>query len=493
MTIPLTGSGGLMTRNGHLAGYLNDYLSLLGGTATTNVASGAQVPTRLSQIEGDYAAGTALYSVIDGFANTLSSFQSSGTSLPAALQTIFNNTIVQMAQNDSPLAVADLTNALNLLIQQMTGVASINSCTVSIGNQTAVGTPTGNPVFVLSKVDGAGQNLQMVYPEKLSVSMTSDDQIGATAGSEPYSVLGYSALGSLLDYRFLQSPYGSGCNVSGTLVDGSVSQSAGSANLLENSDFATVSGTASYPANWIITVGTAGVTVGMGSGSNAYTTGGGSLEFLGDGTTLAAVTQQFDTTPSTSAGSGGTAGKLVSSYVNAQPYAFNCWVKMSATPAAGALAFDLIDGSASTINDDNSVANSIAKSLTAVSTSWVNVNGVFRLPAVLPSTIKLRIRQTTAIDSGKNCFIGRVSLTPMKQLYGGAGTAHRAGGPFIAGFSGNTAVSASGVNGPDSWTFNVTNTVGAFAKAFWQFCNLPALGLVIPFSGSSTVNDNLVA
>lgn len=477
MTVQLTGAGGLMVKLGHIFGRFGDAAAYVGNTANARVLSGATLVNAVATLEADYAAGTADYATIEGIQQALTSQQGNQNgwltylaSPGSASGGLAQRTVISMVNADSPQLSKDLKTALQVLVQQMTGVASINASSVAVGAQTAVGTPNGNPVLVGSTKRGDGLVCQTIFPETLTFLVTKDSQGGATLNQESLSVVGAAAL----DPKSYLWPGGSGVSATMSLVDAQQNNAGG--NLLQNSDFTSFS-TANVPDNWTLVVGAAGTDVFNGGSANAYSaTGGGSLQFTGTGSALLdAVTQQFATTPSSSVGGGGTAAKLTP---NTQ-YALNLWLKTSATPAAGVAEFALIDGGGNVVNDSQSVANSATKSLTAVSTSFVNVNAVFRTPALLPSTVKLRIRLSTAIDSGKSVYFARVALTPMGQLY--------AGGPSFAGFSANTKVLVG-----DSWTSAVTNTYGLFAQYLERAFGMRALGVQLPYAGSPTISDSLI-
>jgi hypothetical protein len=257
-------------------------------------------------------------------------------------------------------------------------------------------------------------------------------------------------------------------------VDGTKNNSAG--NLLQNSSFEVFS-TANVPDNWVLAIGAAGTDVFNGGSGNAYA-GSGSLQFTGTGAALLdAVTQQFGTTPTATVGAGGTAATLLPD----TQYAFSGWIKVSATPTAGVLEFALIDGAGATINDDAGTANAVTQSLTAVTSTWQPVSGVFRTPAVLPSTAKFRVRLSTAIDSGVSVFVDRLALAAMNQVY--------AGGLYLAAFSGANKL----ITG-DTWLLAMTNTFGAVQKRAEMVFGMRALGLQFPNTTSSpTVADSVIA
>ncbi|MBV8086827.1 MAG: hypothetical protein JO247_18635, partial [Chloroflexi bacterium] len=453
---------------------LADVLALQGGAATARVLSGASLQSRLTKVQQYYAANTPLYPVVDGIVGAISTFQNSaGTSLINDFVTRASNTVQQMANADTPLAQVTLSNALSLLISQMIGSSdSINSSSVSIGAQTAVGSPSGNPVIVVSDYTPAGLIYQTVLPETLTWTCTADSQSGtATAGQEPLAVSGAAALANWA-YNW---PGGSGLSTSLNCVDASVDSAGGaSGNLLTNGDFETFTNT-NVPDNWVLLVGTAGTNVAREA---VPYTGSYSLGLLGDGSTLPAVYQPFNTAKSTVLNNGGTPSRLQPSSL----YAFNLWYKLSiASPSAGVLQVSLTDGSNAIVNDQAGNANAFTVSLPGVgNTSWHALSGVIRTPAVLPAQLRLRVRQSTALDNSNIVYVDRLALTPLSTLY--------KGGLSAAAFSGSNKL----IKG-DSWTFAVTNTMGVFAAYLERAFGLRNLGLQIPYSGSPTIADSLVA
>jgi hypothetical protein len=484
MTIPLIGAGGLYTRLGHLFGALADANALRGGPATARVLSGANLATRVNTVEADYAAGTAVQQLLDGIFSNLTSVQGGLSSLFSDYATRAQNTLKAMYSIDqgvgatapaSVLTASDLTTALRALISQMTtAAASVNASVPAVGAQTAVGTPQGNPVFVFSVKNPQGQTLQYALAETLTAAATTDSQSGGTLGNEGFSVRGQVAVSDVWSPLW---PGGSGASYSGNLADGSKSNSTG--NLLVNSDFATYS-TANVPDNWTVAAGVAGTDVFNGTAGGPYAAGGGALQFTGTaGAVLDAVTQTFNTPSNAAPGAGGTPAVLKPD----TQYAGNLWIKTSATPAAGVAEFALLDGTNAVVNDDQAVANLVTRTLTNISTTYVNFNFVFRTPAVLPATLKLRVRLSTALSTGVSAYFGRLAFREMSPVY--------AGGPHVAGFSGNARVIAG--NSPDAWTFAVTQTWGLFQQYFERVFGMKALSLQLPSSGTPTVADTLIA
>lgn len=487
MTIPLTGNGSLFQRLGNIWGGVADLLALEGGTATARVLSGASWQTRLTTLDTQYADSPANVSLISGdngfgqsttpLSQIVNNWMTSSTSFFTNLQTLAQNTLIKMADQDaSGLPQRTLSAALTYLINQMTANSStVNATTIAIGSQTNSGTPNGNPIIVVSGLNGKGQTLQYPYSEQFTFTVSQDAQSGgATLGQESLSVQGQVAVTNTWSYSW---PGGSGTNLVLNATDSQVNNSGANINVLQNGSFDTFTNVGAAD-NWVVSVGTPNTQTISGGSANAYK-GGNSIGFVGDASTLTAITQQFNTTPSTTLGAGGTSYKVLP----ATPYAVNGWVKMSsASPLAGVLEIALTDGSGTIQNDASGTACSTTVALTTIAdTNWHNFNAVFRLPLVLPTQVKLRIRLSTALSSGKTVYIDSVSMNPMTPLY--------SGGPYVSIFSGNTAMVLN-----DAWTVSFTPTYGQVQLYSWRFFNLPALGMRLPSATvSPTVPDSVIA
>lgn len=510
MGASLTGSsaGSWFHRLGLFEASWLDLASFYGGTTTSNVGSAAQLTTRLASITTDLVAGTADYQISALTQQAVAAAQISGPAGLALQQTV-QQLFVNMVQIDT--AQKDLTplSALQLLIGEMVGAsATINQGTLpAVGAQTALTgvSPVGNPVFVFSAKDAVGRGLQYVIPETAVATITQDWQNGATAGQEPYSMVTPAANANFFSYDWLSSKYGSGANLTGTLVDPSVSNTAtistaGGGSLTVNGTFTTYSNT-DYADNWVYSVGVATTNFANSSASQSYytTTSGakvGSIQMISAGGTLNDLRQKFSTTSTTGAGTGGTPYVLLASGVNNTQYAVFVAYKLSnASPTNGTLTIDLCDSTGTTVNDDQGTANSVAVNLTAIAdTNWHTQTLVVRLPQTLTTNLPMAIRLRftgTILDSGKSVYIGAVGVAVMQNLY--------VGGPAFTGFRGSTFPIASGAYA-DAWTFSITATIGKLQKAMWRWINPPALapmtpGLIVPAvtSGSATISDSLVA
>lgn len=501
MSIPLTGSGSLFVRLGHLFGDFLDINALRGSSiATARVLSGANLQTRMiGTVQPDYNNGTAIPQVISGLQSDLAAAQQGMGTFLANFQTYAQNTLKTMYGIDrlgmpsnaplSEFAALDLGTAVIELIRQMKGAsASIQQATVSAGSQTAVGTPVGNAIIVASLKNGQGITVMLPFPETLLFRCTADSYTGGTAvGNETLTVTGDNAVTDPLSQL-----YPSGMGVGGvglSCVDGASDESTG--NLLRNSDFETFT-TADYPDNWIILAGLAGTTI-FDATSSSYLTGGGAVRFLGDsGGTLCSIAQTFGATPSTTAGAGGSSQSLVANQV----YHVNGFVKVSAAPSTGVLQVCLLNGSNAIIADDAGNNLAFTVDLTAQTTSYAAFNGSFSLPKSLPSTVKLAVRLSTAIDDGKSAYLADVSMARASDA---AGNGLYAGGPFITVHSGSIAL-VDGMT-PDAWTIAIANsyeTTGSglmqlMLDRVWGLRSLGSPALQLPVAGSPTVADSLIA
>jgi len=456
MAVPVTSAGGLFTRLGHFLGGLYDINALRGGTATTRVLAAANWPiNRVAQIQTDYAATPPDQIIINGLYTNIAAFQSAQGSFLRQIQQFCQNTLTYMVNADTPLPQPTIANAMRVLISQMQlAGSSVFESTVNAGVQTTVGTPNGNPVILASVKGPTGLFQEYMFAETLNFTCSQDSQSGAILGQEQFSIVGPASISNTLDPSW---PGGSGVNASLRAVNAATNNSGG--NLLTNSDFETFTVT-NVPDNWTIVVGTPGATVFKGSAGNSYY-GSACLQITGNGSENTSLTQTL---------------------TNIQPltqYGVNLFIKMSGVPIAGILTIDLIDGSNAVINDAQGAPNSFQKVLTGATTGYLPLNGTFRLPSVMPATVKIRIRLSTALENTRSLFIDHLALNPMSLLY--------AGGPMVSIFSGNVKLILG-----DAWTIAMTNVYGGWQKAFEQIFGMRQLGLQLPSSGSPTISDSLI-
>lgn len=505
MAIPITGAGSLFVRLGHLFGIFLD-INAARGSAVTAPDYTVLIPTKVnSNVIPDFAAGTADYPIVQGTRTArgvqgvallpaVAAWQAQQQQFLQSLQQICQAALTDMANADTPQPTLSLQSAMALLVAQMAGNYNVAASSVAVGAQTD-GVPAPNatypsngngnsgPAILVSVKNGFGYQLDNTLAETLTVTTTRDAQSGGvTQWSEPYTVTGQADAsgGDMLSPLW---PSGSGKNTAGTYVSAALNNSGG--NLTQNGEFVTFT-TANQADNWTYVTGSAGTSAGNIGQSLTGFLDSTCLEFFGDGATLHKVTQAFNTTPTTAVGSGGTAANILT--LPDVPLAYNLWIKCSAVPATGVFQVDLVNSAGTVVSDSAGTANTATVDLTSGginTTSWHNVQGVFRLPALDPAStpVKLRLWCSTALANTKNLFIDRVgfaSSTSANQLY--------PGGPYVWAFSGNTQTLVN-----DFWTVALTNTWGAYVQHFQRIFNMAALGLRLPTTGGSTINVNLIA
>jgi hypothetical protein len=478
-------AGSWSQRIGMIAGMLNDQFALQGGPATTNVAVAAACglpppgttnsSNRVKLFEASWAAGTADYADLDGFASAAAQFQSSSFSPVAFLAALAVKTTITMCNQDTVLAGLNLSYAFQLLIQQAGYVAGAAPGTVAyltalipaIGAQTVIagsGTAVNDPSFVFSLKDTFGSKLQYIYPELLKATITNDVQNGATAGNEPWLLTGQVGQPNKLSWDWLTTAWGSvgasggnGGTVSGTLVSAAYDNQGGFGNLTVNGDFRRYNGASvNIPDNWVLWKGVDGTNIVNSSATAAYLSGGGSVEILGDGTTNFGIKQPFNTTSSTVTGAGGSPAVLQAAVANNAQYCVSVFLKNGqAAPASGTVRLSVVNSSNTIVNDDYGTALSAVVDMSSGGvndTNWHQLTLTFRLPQALPTGYAVSLDTSVLLTSAKIIYASDLCVCQMQQLYNG--------GPYVAAFAGTTAPNASGIS-PYSWSFAVTNTITA--------------------------------
>lgn len=452
MTVALTGTGGFFSRLGAYANGLNSLAKML-GSADLSAGGVTALDVIVQHIQAQFASADE--SVIAGLYAAEAKLRSAQwDGFLSELLSESNSAVIAQVNDDTPVFPSSLTNALVILIAQMKGATqSVKGNAVSVSTSIG-GSNVGNAVIRASVIGPGGHNRQYVYPEPITFTYVTDSQSGATAGSESLSVVSSAAATSgLLGWDF---PGGSGLNTSTTPNDPANGQ------IVTDGAFEQWSGVGTNTlTNW--TAGPGAFGTGILRETANFFRGLAGVKFLSDGSTLLEISQTLVLQPQT-------------------VYALNLWIKMSATPSAGAMGVDLYNGS-SIIQDDAGNNNQITQALTSVSTSWVAIGGFFRTPSILPATITLRIRLTTAIDSAKSLYFDDLAFI--------APTARYTGGPYAEVFPGNVPA----IKG-DFLKATVSNDLGGkLQTGCWRLLNMPGLGLQIPYvtDGSQTVSDSLVA
>jgi hypothetical protein len=463
-------SGGLARFLGRIGGLLNSINAGL-DDGDLSAASIVSLGVGADNIEAVVNGVSAKQSLTTGLYAYRDQARAAQAGLKAYLQQLAQAAVIRWANDDTPLPALTLVEALKEVKRQMvSGSESFTRPAVS-ATPTAGGSNVGDGRLIASVLDATGAQMDYLFAESLKYRCTSDGQGTGTAGSETFTLYAPVAQADPLAFDW---PLGSGASGSLTAVSAGLNNSGG--NVLQNSSFATFT-TAHTPDNWPIDVGTAGTSILQATGSNAYTDSSG-LAFVGDGAELTSVEQPFDTTPSTSAGSGGTSYTVKASTV----YAVNLWVKVSSTPAAGVLEVALVDGSGNVTQDAAGTQNLITQSLPAVSTTWVPVNGFFRTPAANPSDgYRLRVRLSTALSNTHTVYIDHLAMAEATRVY--------SGGPYVALFSGDTDFLLE-----DLWTVAVANDYSSdWALLLERLFSLRSLGIALPSSGAPTIPDSYVA
>jgi hypothetical protein len=464
MTIPLTGAGSLGVRLGHLIGAS---VANASGPNDLDYYYGTTLKAKINTIETDFKNGTALPATLERlalYAVFSQLYQSGVQSFLSSIRTAMQACVTDMANTDLGLPVTNpvSTNAITFptalpyLINQMnSNSTTFNSSTFTLGSQTAVGTPNGNPIISLSNLDNQGRMLQYAFSDTFTFTCTSDSQANPSAlNTEP---LAWTTPPAITDPLSPLWPSGSGS--SGTLTCTDATANVSSGNLLTNSDFETWPGSSSPPLNWNLLSGSV-ANVDVIKSSTSYS-GTYSLELTcgTSSTTLAGIVQPFGASPGTT-----------STLIPLSVYAINFVDRVSAIPAAGVLEVALVDGNNNLTVDASGNSNHVLITLSGESsTTFTPHQAYFRTPALTPSVgYGLRVRLSTAMDTGKNVLVDHLAMqycpTPMYT-----------GGPYAAAFS----MSSKLLKG-DQWTFPVTQAYGLFQQAFERMFQMRSLALVMP-------------
>lgn len=354
-------------------------------------------------------------------------------------------TLAQQANRDTPLIAVNYQTALPVLISQMTSIgASIQKPTVtaSIGFG---GSNITDAEVTASVKDGDGLQLDYAYPEVLTVTVTSDAGTGGVAYQEAVSIVGAAAR-NRTDYNW---PGGSGANLTAQFTN------AANATLLQNGDFE--DWTANTPDQWTVIAGAPGGNIIKGT---QPLRGLSNLRLLADGAGARirqAVTLQADTV-----------------------YAVNAYMEIVFGGGSGSdsLILKLVNGSGTTINDDQSSANAVTTLGDALSTgTYAAKGGFFRTPKALPAQTFFDVQISGS--SGSSYAIDLLAFTQATQLY--------PGGPWIGLFSGGVQATKG-----ENWTITVANnkmTGAKFVRYLDRWFDLKSLNLKIPSALSPTLPD----
>lgn len=455
-TIPLTGTGGLMTRIG-----------VLGGLASAvNAFRGTDAPFHVGEIQQQYVSTNQ--DVIDNLYSYLLAYQNSGSGIMGNIKTLAASTVQEMAADAQPLPNSQTSTALQLLIAQMQADGqSVNKCTVSSSMSPYV-TNFGNAVCISSSKDVFGNDTEYQFSENCTATVTSDYQSSTSLiGVEPISLVAPASVSDTFSWLY---PAGSGVTLSFSAVSALRNGGSGNGNWLNNGAMEAYTVSANLPDFWHLGTGTPGTTILQSTA--VFYDGSSSISFVGNGSENTSIHQSFSIA--------GTAYDTGATMFPFGQFAVNFAVKLSTGAASGVLQVSLANASGVT-TDSAGNQNSISINLTSLTNSWTQHQAVFRTPNPLPAPpMYLRFAMTTPIPSGCTLYIDHVAFTQMNRLY--------AGGPSVAIFSGN----ANLVRG-DSFAAQFSNLYdGKMQYLFDKLFNMKQLGLRIPSSTSPTIPDSLI-
>jgi hypothetical protein len=399
-----------------------------------------------------------------------------GGSVTGTLQSVASAYLNRLVYRDNPrfgqsLSSSNTTASLGELVRQMeVAGATVRKHTVAGSVTDFTGDGDGKLVVSVKRpVDGL--TLENLFAETLTVVCSTDSYLGgATAGNETLTVLAPGGPGDPFAFDW---PQGSGASATLEAVDGSQDNSAG--NLLTNSGFESF--TSDVPDNWVLEAGTASTNV-ADENSIVYDPedAGSSLRLIGDGSTLTTLYQVFGDSDGTSA-----------DLAALTQYSVCLWLaRDGVAPAAGVMVVELVDGDGAIVKDEAGVDNSFEIDLTALSTGFAPSTGAFRTPLKMPDELRVRLRMTTALTTGRSVYVDRMSMAEMVQLY--------ASGPFVACHSGKSPF----VTG-DLAQIVLTNSRGAGGSldtfqtlVARLFPDVVANEIQLPSSDAPTVDDGLI-
>lgn len=455
-----TNPGGLFPRLGrilHLARLIDIYEATL-PAAFNEILD--QYETTLQNVAGPVAVG----------ANTLVRVASAAMAFAAGAEGVNNaawDTVVSMVLADQPSQSWTRKTAMAEVVRQMiaqakTVLVNVISCTPT---QLTGSIGTGPIVVTTRRGDGFVQ--ENTIAETLRVICTLDSYTGnATQGREQFSLVGAPIVGGVWDYDY---PTGSGTGVQTNAI--STSQDASSTgNLTTNGNLADWTGATPALDNWTLSVGAWGTDIQQ----NTTTPYAGSFDLQFNVSALnTAIYQEFNNT----AGSNVIPPALSSLVVNFP-------IMRTGVVSAGVLTVELVDSTGTVVNDEQGVPNSFTVTLSAITTSYVHTNNVFRLPANPPNVLRLRFRMSTAL-AGASVRIGEIAFAPMVAMY--------TGGPSFQVFAGLVPFV-----GGDGWSIANTNDQGGstfvstFQTGFQRLFDMRAMGLLLPSDAAPNILNTLI-
>lgn len=479
MSVTLTGTGGLFTRLGVIFYALKS--SNTYSAASTDISAGGLKALGVSQTNILAQFASTLQFVPDGITVQVDSARSSLSSWKSYLKQLAETTLIEQVHADATLPSKTTQYAIKELIRQMAGAGTVfspdndvDASTVS-ASVSALSTNTGNGVVLCSVLRPDGRSNELVFVEVIEVEITAGAGAGATARSEPASVIGEVATSDALNYLW---PTGSGGSTSLTVSDATLDGTTG--NMLYNGDFNAFT-TTNQPDYWgSALVGAYGTDI-LEESSTVYRSGTKCLEFIGTGgAPLSSIAQSFAQS-SVAVGTSGTTTTLKPNTL----YAVNCFIRKSASLAAGNIQIRLLNSSNAVVADDAGNDNTLSIAHGTITTSFASFGGFFRTPKdVTPTTAhKINVRVSTALTSGESVYIADLCMVEAVPAY--------TGGPYLAAFAGSTAF----ITG-DKINVSISNNyAGEFQQWFDRIFGMKALALQLPSdtAGTETIVDTLIA
>lgn len=461
MAITFTGTGGLFTRLGRI---------LHVGYQLTPFES--SIPALYKQVFDQYLASLEeIGGAVEVQSNTLARIPSGVMNFATQAG---SDTVQGMVLADQASQSITLQGAIQEVIRQMiVGGYYVTPNAITI---TPAQLPSfvGNGVLVTSTKRGDGLVQENSIAEVLRLTCTSDSYTGGrTQGQEQFGLTGAPVLGGVWDYDY---PTGSGASAALNAIS-AAEYANPTGNLLTNGNFEVWTDDAIPELNfWTLGTGTWGTNIKRDT--TAPNQGTYALQFQASGVNTTLYQEFGDATDGTAVEPDGL-----------RSYSVNLWVrKLSGTISAGVLRVALVDASGTVLNDQQGLANSFNITCSALTTSYVAYNAVFRLNATPPSEVRLQLRMTTALAGG-DVLVDDACYAPMTSFY--------QGGPGLAIFSGATPFVAA-----SAWNLTVTNNqggasyCGTFQTGFerlFSMRNFGGAGLLLPSTGSTLINNSLIS
>lgn len=450
MAVTLTGTNGLFTRIGAVM-----------YTADIARAHQSAVLSALRNARSDYNQNDIPYatSIVAGEENVS---RAAGTSFPTLAETV-RTTLIEMVNDDAPLANKTFRDALIELKSQMAASDSINGVEPTTST-TYGGDNTGTGEIILSTKDAYNDFFQYLREEDISLICTTDSQEGAvTEGRELWRLSGEAAVRDTASTKW---PGGSGAAKTIRVCD--PAEGPGSTpgrSILTNGGFNSFSG--HIPTNWTQDVGSSST---VAEENTTVFRGSACLEIIGDGATLDVLSQSFGTP-------GATVGKLKPE----TRYSLSAVVRVTSAALAGVLRLSVKDGSNTILASGGAAVSSTLSSLT--DDTWTRITADFVTPKNVPSNCKIVVELTTALTNKAPCFVDDVCLAEMELLtpQGLYGLLLPGETPFVR---------------DDEITVAVTSNLYGAKLQYWleRLTGISETGVVLPFSttGTETIGDSVI-